>query len=105
MDVEKGLEIRWEYLRQDSNSCFQELWQEVFSRATFPMQTWVKLGSMLLQPGGRLWLMGTQKFIEQVKSKEWKQFLPPGFTIDLVRLYCLPYSDIKRTFITLKRIK
>lgn len=106
MGLDLGLSIvqrrlGWDHIEKEG-------WAEVMSRAAFPPDEWIRQGSGLVAPGGRLWIFsgpphdgcGEQEF----SSREMRQeILPQGFVLEQEKPYKLPFSGRSRRLVSLRR--
>jgi len=105
MQPEGDLEICRRRLGHDPFD--QAGWDEVVSRAAFPPAEWIKLGSPLVAPGGRLWIFSGQAIDERRElDQEWTGLLgnlPAGFRLEDRVSYRLERSDKDRLLVSLCR--
>jgi 16S rRNA (guanine527-N7)-methyltransferase len=106
MDLTRQLEIRWERVGWDSDET--RTWTQVVSRATFPPIEWLKNGSPLVAPGGRLWIFSGQPHGEgdrgKVTSERWlADHMPEGFELDHLVPYRLPFCNKERALVSLRK--
>jgi 16S rRNA (guanine527-N7)-methyltransferase len=104
MGISSGLEIRHQRLGWDEAA--SEQWPEVVSRAAFPPKEWIRMGSPLVAPGGRLWICtGTPHpdidDEEDTSDDELADRLPEGFTPGPTHTYLLPKCGRMRRLVTL----
>lgn len=107
MGLSEGLDIRHQRLGWEPGG-EQEQWPEVVSRAAFPPLEWVRHGTHLVAPGGRLWICsgpphgddrdGLSRILDVLDAS-----LPKGFDRDPVHAYRLPFCGRKRLLVPLRR--
>lgn len=104
MDLQNDLDIRWQRVGWDPPDQTNEHWDEVISRATFPPERWLEVGSRLVAPGGRLWVLAGQPHgqAEPLPDLE-KGSLPDGFQVELRMPYRLPFCGLTRWLVGLRR--
>jgi len=83
-------------------------WTEVISRATFPPPVWVRLGSAMTEPGGRLWLFLGQS--HQASGDAPEDLLPvdqegtsPGLQVERIHPYRLDLAGLRRTLVSFRK--
>jgi 16S rRNA (guanine527-N7)-methyltransferase len=103
MGIVDGLDIRWERVgERQPGTC--ALSQEVVSRAAFPPVEWLKIGSRLVEPGGRLWVMAGQPHGEEEPEPNWERALSgSGLVLESRIFYRLPFSDRERFLVALRK--
>lgn len=104
MGISGSLEIRHRRLGWDE--AVSEHWPEVVSRAAFPPKEWIRMGSPLVAPGGRLWVCtGTPHPDiddgEYASDDELADWLPEGFSPGPAHTYLLPKCGRMRRLATL----
>jgi 16S rRNA (guanine527-N7)-methyltransferase len=104
MDILDGLDIRWERVGERQPGT-RALNREVVSRAAFPPDEWIKIGSRLVEPGGRLWIMAGQPHGENEPEPIWDQALSGfGLVLESRVLYRLPFCGRERFLVALRKI-
>jgi 16S rRNA (guanine527-N7)-methyltransferase len=98
MNVEGGLEIRWERLGWNAPSLAH--WEEVMSRAALPPREWLAAGAGLVAPGGRIWvLLGAHDASEGAEDPE----SPKGFVRESRMIYHHPFTGTPRALLSYRR--
>jgi 16S rRNA (guanine(527)-N(7))-methyltransferase RsmG len=105
MQLGEGLEIWRRRLGHDPVE--EQGWDEVVSRAAFPPVEWVRMGSPLVAPGGRLWIFSGQPIDSRRElDQEWvglMENLPEGFVLEEECPYRLEHSAKDRLLVSLRR--
>jgi 16S rRNA (guanine527-N7)-methyltransferase len=105
MNLLDDIEFRWERLGWEEDES-QQTFNEVVSRAAFPPAEWIKYGTKLVAPGGRLWIMSGQPSDEDQEQdfSAWiDQHVPQGFSLEYNGSYLLPFSRITRYLAAIRR--
>lgn len=93
--LELTAEVRWERLGWSERAL--PAFDEVVSRAAFPPQEWLRLGSPLVKPGGRIWVMLGPA--EEAGEEEDDLATPAGFSCTARLEYHLPRTDSRRRLV------
>ena len=130
MGLDQGLDIRWQRIgweREQEDQAAAEKggregspdgdpdsgrhmgWPEVISRATFPPKEWLRRGTTLLLPKGRIWVMaghaleGESQAVQQ-EASEWNSLLEE---LGLERAgewpYRLPFCGLERRLLAFRK--
>jgi 16S rRNA (guanine527-N7)-methyltransferase len=108
MGLEAGLEVCHARVGL-SDKVNAALWSDVVSRAAFPPEEWLKVGSRLVAPGGRLWVFSGQPHgpVEPEFAKRLAGLvrnLEGGFRYASEIPYRLPYSGKQRLLVCVQRV-
>lgn len=107
MGLSAGLEICCRRLGQDKNPEKAE-WNEVVSRAAFPVARWFELGKPLVADGGRLWIYAGQPVGDDAEEfamdlSDLIDRLPSGFTLAERIQYRLPRTGKDRMLVSIQK--
>jgi 16S rRNA G527 N7-methylase RsmG len=105
MDLNAGLDIRHQRVGWDTRRA--EYWPEVVSRAAFPPAEWIRHGSQLVAPGGRLWIFSGQPQGEDElgdPAEDLKAVMPDGFRLGPAHAYRLPFCGRQRRLVSVRRV-
>lgn len=100
MGLTAGLEIQHTRIGWQKPST-SYLWTDVVSRAAFPPEEWMNIGTKLLAPGGRLWFYFSGILSSQ---EDWNHDIPSGYCIDTIYNYRLPVSGKDRCLVGIKKL-
>jgi 16S rRNA (guanine527-N7)-methyltransferase len=106
MGIGEGLEIRHQRVvpREPADGA---VWDEVLSRAAFPVEAWIEVGAPMVGPGGRLWIFSGQPHgdAEDLPSLEaFRMSAAAGFEVDSEVGYRLPFTGRHRSLVALRRL-
>jgi hypothetical protein len=105
-----GLAVCWGRVGWNEPCHAADTWSEVISRAVAPPEQWVKEAARLVAPGGRLWVMSGSPHAEAVEQPGeggasapggWE--LAPGFRLEEIAPYRLPFCGLERQLVSLRR--
>jgi 16S rRNA (guanine527-N7)-methyltransferase len=99
MGITDGLQVRCRRVGQDEVD--DESWEEVVSRAAFPVETWLEQGRLLVAPGGRLWIFAGPAHETEETSPPVE--VPAGFGIGDRITYRLVKAGLDRWLLGLRR--
>jgi len=107
MDLTEGLVIEQHRVVGGSGGVAGR-WTEVISRATFPPPVWIRLGTELTEPGGRLWLFGGQSHQAggddpEELSPRVCQELPTTLRVERIHPYRLEHAGLQRTLVSFRK--
>ncbi|HOX43695.1 MAG TPA: 16S rRNA (guanine(527)-N(7))-methyltransferase RsmG [Myxococcota bacterium] len=111
----EGLELRWSRVGWTEPCRAAEAWDEVISRAVAPPAQWVRAAAPLVAPGGRLWVMSGAPHADDGDGEQGGEgsaepagppegwALAPGFRLEQVLPYTLPFCGLARRLVAIRR--